>query len=256
MGDNALSTATPGQVIPSDHHNGLVQALLQNIVPRNASRVAEDLAGQLGTSAYRWLRAYIETYHIGTPSNNLLIYEGATGEIWIQRNDASNETLRIKDGTIEAYIAGIKKFDVTSTGINWATQASKSIPFEKLNYQVIDIPQTNANNAIVFTTTALCLMFFIPTGSRMEDDSPVGLFVDNYFVDTDGGQADLYLYYSRAGGNAPLNLNQPVFDGDGSSIPVHGSNTMIMCQPGKNIRAFIANSSDRIGGTLYVFPLG
>ena len=118
-----------------------------------------------------------------------------------------------------------------------------------IDYLKVDVPQTNANNAIVYTTSFLCMAFFVPIGSRMEDDAPVGLFVDDYFIDTDSGRADFYLYYSRAVGNAQLPLNAP-----GSDHP-WGSNVPAIIPSGKNIRAFIANSSDRIGGTLHIFRL-
>jgi hypothetical protein len=120
-----------------------------------------------------------------------------------------------------------------------------------IDFAKVDIPQTNSNGSILYSTTFPCMLFFVPIGSRMEDDAPVGLYVDNYFTDTDGGQADLYLYYSRAAGSAPLNLNRDNSGGGNESY----TNTMVIAPSGKNIRAFIANSSDRIGGTLYVFRL-
>ena len=253
MGLNTLSAATDGQVIPAAHHNELVTALGGDFVPRNPSRVPEDIIGQLGTSALRWLRAYVQTYHIGTASSNLIIYEGAAGELWIQRNDISKESLRIKDGLIEMYVAGVKKFDVTSSGINWVTQANRSIPFEKLNYTTINVAQTNSNAALLYTTTALSIMFFIPIGSRMEDDLPVGIYVDSYFIDSDGGEAHLYLYHSRATTSSFLGLNASLTT---TAADAPNTNSMVLVPSGKNIRALVTDSSDKIGGTLYVFPLG
>lgn len=127
-----------------------------------------------------------------------------------------------------------------------------------LDFAKINIPQTNSNGAILYTTTFPCMLFFVPIGSRMEDDSAVGLYVDNYFTDTDGGQADLYLYFSEATLGSGLDLNRSNIRsgfGSDSSYPQQNTNTMVISPSGKNIRAFIENSSDRIGGTLYVFRL-
>lgn len=132
MGSNTLSLATPGQDIPADHHNELVQALLNEIVPRDASRVAVDLAANLGTSALRFLRAYAANFHIGTASNNLKIYEGAANEIWIERGGTSNEIIKLRNGTIEFWKSGASVFSLNASGIVWTTQANKSIPHAKL----------------------------------------------------------------------------------------------------------------------------
>ena len=252
MGSNALSVASPGQDIPSNHHNELVEAFLQNVVPRDASRVAVDLAGSLGTSALRWLRAYVQTYHIGTASNNLIIYEGATGEIWIQRNDASSEIVKIKNGQIDLEIAGVKKFSVTNAGIDWATQANKSIPFQKVSYTAVDVPLGNANGQVVYTAPVTSLVFFVPYGPSMEDDAPVGLYIENFYVDSDGGPAQNFIHYSQGTTSQNVWLNANIDDGTGP----RGSNTPVIIPAGKSIKRYITDSSDKIGGTLYVFPLG
>lgn len=106
MSDNTLSVATPGQDIPADHHNELVQALLQNQVPRNTTRAPEDLAGSLGTSVFRFLRAYVNEYRIGAVLSNLRIYEGAANELWIERNSNADEIIKIKENVIELWMSG------------------------------------------------------------------------------------------------------------------------------------------------------
>lgn len=119
--------------------------------------------------------------------------------------------------------------------------------FPFTNYKKINVPQTNSNNAVVYTTTAKCMLFFIPIGSRMEDDAAVGLYVQDWYIDTDSDNIDFYLHYSQGISDGTLNRGTVGSD--------NGSNTPCVCDAGKNIRAFIANSSDRIGGTLYVFEL-
>lgn len=126
-----------------------------------------------------------------------------------------------------------------------------------LDYITVDVPANNSNGSIVYTTTYRCIVFFEPIGARMEDDDPIGLYVDNYLTDSDGGQADLYLYYSRAVTSTALQLNgNTVAQASGSShIHFTSSITPAMIQSGKNIRTFIGDSSDKIGGTLHIFRL-
>lgn len=249
MGEQALSVASAGQDIPADHHNELVAAFLQNIVPRNASRTAQDLAGSLGTSALRFLRAYVQTYHIGQASNNLIVYEGDPGEIWIERNGPTKEQIKLKDGSLEFIVAGTVEFRVNSSGIDWTTQNSRSIPFQKLNYTTVDCPTKNSNGFVYYTTTDWCLIAFNPIGSRMEDDSPVGVFIENMWIDTDGDGNQVYLHYSQ--GTSTALVNQP-----SATTGNHGSQQVVLCPPGKLIKSYCPNSTDRVGGTLYVFPLG
>ena len=116
------------------------------------------------------------------------------------------------------------------------------------NYRVIDVPVTNGTTT-PFTTTSLSLVFFVPTGNRMEDDSPVGVYVANTFTDTDGGSANLWLYYSQAGTSATNQLNSPGHANQnnfqiGNIVPA-----------GKQIKTYVGNSSDIVGGTLYVLEL-
>ncbi len=94
MGTNTLSTATDDNVIPASHHNELVTAFLQELVPRNANRAPGDIAGSLGTSLYRFLRLFVKEIELGEIASNLKIYEGAAGEIWIEQND---DILKLKD---------------------------------------------------------------------------------------------------------------------------------------------------------------
>lgn len=129
MGTNVLPAASSGDVIPATDHNALVTALLEDLVPRNASRVPTDIAGQLGTSIYRWLRAYLKEAIIGTAGNNLKIYEGAAGELWFENDD---EIIKLTPSGVEILIAGVTKFIVNSAGIDWGSQDNFSIPSLKL----------------------------------------------------------------------------------------------------------------------------
>lgn len=98
MGTNAISTATEGSIIPSDHHNQIKSALSIDLVPRNTSGVATNQAGSLGTSTFGWLNAYVlnayvlnayvKKLFVGTTANNNIIEENGLGDISIKRNDA------------------------------------------------------------------------------------------------------------------------------------------------------------------------
>lgn len=56
---NSLSSSNDGDTITADLFNQYFQAFRGNIVPRNSSGVPTDLAGTLGESAKRFLKAFI-----------------------------------------------------------------------------------------------------------------------------------------------------------------------------------------------------
>lgn len=108
MGTNTLTARVDGDYIPAEDHNELVQALITEFVPRNASRVPTDLAGSLGTSSFRWDFAYIQRILVGLAANNLKIYEGAAGELWIERIDPSNQIIKLTANGFEVWIGGVQ----------------------------------------------------------------------------------------------------------------------------------------------------
>lgn len=132
------------------------------------------------------------------------------------------------------------------------------------NYKVIDVPTTNSGGLLIYTTTADSLCWFMPIGSRMEDDTAAFVRASNVFVDTDGGPCDIYLWWSLGGTSTRLNANDPsVIQGSSNS---GGGNVSFSFQgaahqavsfipAGINIFAGVGDSSDRIGGTLYVMEL-
>lgn len=71
MGDNTIPSAVPQTIIPSEHHNALRTALIEDLVPRNAGAAPETLVGNLGTSSYRWALGYIQQIFIGTAAQNI-----------------------------------------------------------------------------------------------------------------------------------------------------------------------------------------
>lgn len=117
MGTNTLVQATDGDVIPASDVNQFVTAFIENIVPRNTSRVPSDLAGQVGTSTYRFIRGYIRDVFIGTASANLKIYEGATNEIWLERDNTSSDILKVRNGSIEHWTSGTKRMTINDSTI-------------------------------------------------------------------------------------------------------------------------------------------
>ena len=118
-------------------------------------------------------------------------------------------------------------------------------PFNE--YKVIDVPVTNSESGtVIYTTTATCLLYFMPKGNRMEDDTPVEVFVNSYFTDTDGGVARLYMYRSQASTNNNLFLNY---------TSAGNVNVPVIAPAGKQVYARVGDNSDRIGGTLFVMEL-
>jgi len=255
MGVNTLPVAVDDNIIPAEHNNALVEALLLDLVPRNASRVAQSDAGQLGSSIYRWLRAYLGEVLVGTTANNLKIYEGAPNQLWLEI--PNGDILKVIQGSISIWTDGTKRFEIDDTGINWGVISNSTIPKSKVNgfiftnLNIVDVPQTNTNGATLFTTTATSIIHFLPDGTKMEDDRPVGIYVENLWTDTDGHQQDPFLFLSAKDqtftqylgtGNRALNVN--------SSLVM--TMTSMVVPAGKTLKAYINDSSDRLGGALYI----
>ena len=99
MGTGSLTTETDGDTANAADVNQYKNALLENLVPRNTAGVATDLAGSLGTSALRWLNAYISKLIIGTVASGLSIEED-TGEIIFKVSDT--EVARIGANGIDS----------------------------------------------------------------------------------------------------------------------------------------------------------
>lgn len=179
MGDNALTSRVDGNVIPASDHNELVQALLIDLVPRNNSRVAEDIIGSLGRSDLRWLRSYIKEMYIGDSANNLKVYEGAAGELWLERNSNTDEIIKLKNGSIEMWVGGVLKGLIDSNGIDGQYLKNASVNLSKIsnlgitNYQVFNYGQVSENtNEFVFgplSSNALvfCEFYGDSNGSRV-----------------------------------------------------------------------------------------
>jgi len=73
MGLNTLPTATSTGTIPTTHHNGLVDALKDDFVPRDTTTKAPtDIAGDLGSTSYRWDKGYVKELWVGDPSGAYL----------------------------------------------------------------------------------------------------------------------------------------------------------------------------------------
>lgn len=200
MSDNALTIASSGQDIPASHHNELVTAFLQDIVPRNASRTAEDLAGALGTSALRWLRAYVQTFHVGTASANLTISEPVAGEMHILR-DVNQEKIILKQDALEFYVSnvltfkmsntvsefyvgGVLKFRVNGTGIDWTVQANSTIPSSKLQEVPTNKIEDRGYVLTEFTTS------FVGGSWTLANSHTVGAYVGRKIISTVSGVMD------------------------------------------------------------------
>jgi hypothetical protein len=75
VGVNTLSTKVSNDVISEDDVNQYKTAITDDLIPRNSSGVITDIAGNLGTSVYRWVAGYIKSLYIGTIANNNSITE-------------------------------------------------------------------------------------------------------------------------------------------------------------------------------------
>lgn len=120
-----------------------------------------------------------------------------------------------------------------------------AMPF--FRYQRINVGTSNTSGTTIYTTTETSLVFFEPIGSRMECDELVGVFVDNYFTDQDGREAEPWLF-AASESNAFTNMNR---SGDYDGY-IH---TTLVVPSGKSIRLFLNDNTDRIGGRLHVWSM-
>lgn len=157
MGINTLTTRVDGNTIPAADHNELVEALRINFVPRNNSNSPEDIIGQLGQSNLRWLRAFVQEYFVGDAANNLKIYEGAAGELWIERNSSSDEIIKLIDNGVEFWVNGVQVLRFGETELEAAPNGyikKGAIENQRIAVSVFD---TGASNSSWQTLTTLVL---------------------------------------------------------------------------------------------------
>lgn len=122
------------------------------------------------------------------------------------------------------------------------------MPF--IDYITVDVPTTNSESgALIYTTQYRCMIFFVPIGSRMEDDSPAWLYVEDWYIDTDSDNVDFYLHSSQ--GTVDAQINNVIDTGNSRA----NQNQPCICESNKRIIAKVGDNSDRIGGTLHIFRL-
>ena len=207
MGDNNLTARTDGEKIPATDHNELVQAFVGDVVPRNNSRVPEDIIGQLGTSVFRWLRAYLKELYLGDAANNLRIYEGSANTIYIEAG-GPNDSIRITSGgNIDFYRAGSLVFRTTASGIDWATQPALGIPHANLvnNIPYSKIATKEHKESIGFSNmggTAETLSINITSGKKYLVVLNIGRFIHS-----GAGTSDVLLFKVNGTINKEFSLN-------------------------------------------------
>lgn len=82
MADNTITkrALTPDPTVFVAHPNDYFTALSGLIVPRidsAGSGVPTDIAGDIGSTVYRWANAYIKKLFIGTPANGIAVADNA-----------------------------------------------------------------------------------------------------------------------------------------------------------------------------------
>ena len=119
MGTGTLPTAVGGTVIPEDDHNALKNAFQVDIVPRNSSDVAADLAGSLGQTTLRWLNGYFQKLLIGAVVSDLTIEESS--------------------GDLIFKVGGVTKLTLNANGLNLSTGEAATLPHTALNFALPEI---------------------------------------------------------------------------------------------------------------------
>lgn len=166
MGTNTLETVTGGK-IKTSHPNQYKTALNEDVVPRNSSGVATDVAGGLGTSALRWTTSYIQKIFFGTASNNNYI-------------DENSNNLRINsDNTTHLSFSGTNLGSgISSSGISrdmlsgtLGQQVSSAIFFSTTSASLTDV--TNATISITTTgrPVVVCLLAQATFGGSVSTDN-------------------------------------------------------------------------------------
>lgn len=83
MGTGPVNSESDGQTADAADVNQFRNALVEDFVPRNSSGVAADLAGNMGTTLFRWLAGYFQKIFIGAVASGLS-FEEDSGEIIVK----------------------------------------------------------------------------------------------------------------------------------------------------------------------------
>lgn len=76
MAYNTLAAFSSGEIIRRTYPNQFFSSVTGDFVPRNSSTgTVQDLAGDLGTTTYRWNETHANQYVVGATSSNLQIKE-------------------------------------------------------------------------------------------------------------------------------------------------------------------------------------
>lgn len=133
MGTNTLTNRVDGQVVNQTFFNEIHQALNGTFIPRNASGVATDVGGDLGSSTYRWNDSYILRMFFGAIASGLSIEDDA-GDIVFKRN-----SIEVGRFTVN----GLDASDLVSASVTQTQMANNSIGTN----QIINANVTNAKMA-------------------------------------------------------------------------------------------------------------
>lgn len=154
MGTDTIPARTAGQIIAPSHPNLLRDVLALDHVPRNASGVAADIAGNLGTSTYRWNNLFAKLLNIGAIASGLTI-EDDSGDIVIKVGAA--EVCRIsadgldaaglEDSTLTIAKAAIKTVSA-SPGLNGFAVSASCGAFSTYSVSFVDV----TNLSVTLTT--------------------------------------------------------------------------------------------------------
>lgn len=103
MGTNVLPVATDATIIPASDHNSLVEALKDNLVPRDTStRAPTDIAGDLGSTSYRWKDAYLQKIVLGLIASGLTIEEDGSNRMIFKIDGSTVLTLDTNGPTLDS----------------------------------------------------------------------------------------------------------------------------------------------------------
>lgn len=137
MGTNTLTDRVDGQVVSQAFFNEIHDALNVDLVPRNASGVATDVAADLGSTSFRWKDGYMQRLFVGAVASGISI-EDTSGDMVLKRN-----SLEVGRFTVN----GLDASDLVDSSITVSKMGANSVDTTQLATDAVTLDKM-ANNSV------------------------------------------------------------------------------------------------------------
>lgn len=226
MGDNTLTTKSANDIISEDDVNQYKSAFNQDVVPRNTSGVATDVAGGLGTTLLRWATSYIQKIFIGSVSNNNTIEEvandleissdfdinldaGSGREIDLRfagtalgsgitasgiNRDMLGDNVAVQSANIELFQTTSSTFITVGDDITPANELSRTITTNGSSVHLALVSSTGANLLISAASGDVGEFGFFRDSTQLSQYRVNNEIISNSFTHIDSPSAGTYTY--------------------------------------------------------------